>query len=149
MDIAINVDGTGDYEFALDNENGPYQTSNFFNDLEPRNYTIFLRDINGCGIQRALVEIDLRTEGFPKFFTPNGDNINDLWQYSPTFGDEQSRPTNILIFNRYGNLLAQLFPNSLGWDGTYNGVDLPSSNYWYQAYFEDDEIINGYFVLER
>lgn len=149
INIEINIDGIGDYEFALDNENGPYQSSNLFRDLDVRDYILYVRDKNGCGVQSESIKIDIRAEGFPKFFTPNQDGFNDYWQYTPPLGDVDSKLSNILIYNRYGNLLAQISPNSLGWDGTYNGADLPASNYWYQAFFENEEIVSGYFMLKR
>ncbi|MEJ2162863.1 MAG: hypothetical protein P8X60_05960 [Robiginitalea sp.] len=81
ISIEVEVSGIGDYEFALDNPDGPYQDSNRFTNLPIDNYRVYVRDKKGCGISDILVEPDLTLEGFPKFFTPNGDGINDLWQF--------------------------------------------------------------------
>ena len=44
--ISIFVNGEGDYEYALDNSNGPYQDSNTFNNVQPGLYTVYVRDKN-------------------------------------------------------------------------------------------------------
>jgi gliding motility-associated-like protein len=55
----------------------------------------------------------------------------------------------IRIFDRYGKLLKQIFPNSNGWDGTFNGQALPSDDYWYTVVLEDGREIKGHFALKR
>ncbi|MEE1974390.1 T9SS type B sorting domain-containing protein, partial [Maribacter flavus] len=65
---------------------------------------------------------------YPKFFTPNDDGDNDFWQIK----NSAREPLNKLyIYNRYGKLIVQLNPNDFGWDGTYNGNNLPSDDYWF------------------
>jgi gliding motility-associated-like protein len=54
------------------------------------------------------------------------------------------------IFDRYGKLLKELRPTSLGWDGTFNGQELPASDYWYV--FKMDATApekRGHFSLKR
>ena len=81
-------------------------------------------------VTEVLVEPDLTLEGFPKFFTPNGDGVNDFWQFIlPDSGINPIR--QLFIFDRYGNLLAQVDPQSAGWDGTFNGSALPEGDYYY------------------
>ncbi|MBT8448395.1 MAG: T9SS type B sorting domain-containing protein, partial [Gammaproteobacteria bacterium] len=95
--ITVFVSGEGDYEFALDNINGPYQDSNVFDNIRPGLYTVYVRDKNNCGITEDLVSVI----GFPKYFTPNGDNNNDFWQVFGITEQFQANST-ILIFDRYG-----------------------------------------------
>lgn len=142
--ITIFVSGEGDYEYALNDPDGPYQDSNQFNQLSPGFYTIYVRDKNNCGITDELVSV----LGFPKFFTPNSDGINDLWQISGLNSDIQIAEP-ILIFNRYGKLLIELSPESNGWDGTYNGNKMPSSDYWFSVKFTDGRQFKGNFALKR
>ncbi|MEY4431982.1 MAG: hypothetical protein RLZZ44_112, partial [Bacteroidota bacterium] len=50
----------------------------------------------------------------------------------------------------YGKLLKELTPNSLGWDGTFNGQELPASDYWFV--FKMDTSApekRGHFTLKR
>jgi gliding motility-associated-like protein len=55
----------------------------------------------------------------------------------------------ILIFDRYGALLAQINPESQGWDGQINGKPLPASNYWFRARDVFNNELTGYFALKR
>ncbi|MDM9630799.1 T9SS type B sorting domain-containing protein [Robiginitalea aurantiaca] len=145
--IEVIVSGSGDYEYALD-EGGPYQDSNRFVNLPIDNYRVYVRDKNGCGITETLVEPDLSLDGFPKFFTPNGDGINDTWQYiPPPSGINTIRELH--IFDRYGKLLAQIDPRSQGWNGTFNGSPLPASDYWFRAVNENNQVLQGHFSLKR
>ena len=47
--------------------------------------------------------------------------------------------SSILIFDRYGKLLKQIDENSPGWDGTFNGRQLPSSDYWFKLEYDRDD----------
>ena len=148
ISIEIFASGLGDYEYALD-EAGPYQESNRFTNLPIDNYRVFVRDKNGCGIADELVEPDLTLDGFPKFFTPNGDGINDTWQFiPPASGLNPIRELH--IFDRYGKLLVQIDPRSQqGWNGTFNGRPLPASDYWFRAVNDNNQVLQGHFSLKR
>ena len=120
--IEVRVAGFGSYEYSLDNVN--YQESNLFNDLKSGEYMVYVRDVNGCGYAKK----DVYVLNYPKYFTPNGDGYHDYWKIN--FLNAEPDIT-IHIFDRYGKLLKQLNPTSLGWDGKYNGVLLSSSDYWF------------------
>jgi len=57
----------------------------------------------------------------------------------------------------YGKLLKQLSPLGDGWDGTYNGKLMPSTDYWFtitldMLYGDDVSLIKtfkGHFSLKR
>jgi gliding motility-associated-like protein len=142
--ISVLVSGEGDYEFALDNSNGPYQDSNIFTNVAPGLYTIYVRDKNNCGVVDALVSVI----GFPKFFTPNNDDANDFWQVSGISNQFQANSL-ILIFDRQGKLLKELDPLSRGWDGTYNGAKMPTSDYWFKVNLQDGRTFTSHFTLKR
>ena len=78
--------------------------------------------------------------GYPKFFTPNADGIHDTWNI---LGIETLTDPTVFIFDRYGKLLKQLDETS-GWDGTFNGREMPSSDYWFRLEYERPE--NGIVV---
>ena len=147
--IEVEIQGPGDYEYALDSSDGPYQDSNVFSTSTELLYTIYVRDKNGCGITEETIEQDLTLDGFPKFFTPNGDGINDFWQYIPPESLSQNPLEVIYIFDRFGNLLVQIDPISQGWDGNFNGSPLPSSDYWFKARSINNSEIRGHFALKR
>jgi gliding motility-associated-like protein len=142
--IYIVATGEGDYEYALDNINGPYQDDTTFYDVSPGFHTVYVRDKNGCGIANETVSVI----GFPNFFTPNGDGYNDTWHIYGINTPSQSE-SKIYIFDRYGKLLKQLLYDSLGWDGTYNGNPMPTSDYWFYIKLGDNRIFRGHFTLKR
>ena len=147
--IEVLVEGPGDYEYALNNIDGPYQDSNIFDTSSEFFYTVYIRDKNGCGITEEFIEQDITLDGFPKFFTPNGDGINDFWQFVPPETLTQNPLEVIYIFDRYGKLLVQIDPISPGWDGTFNGVPLPSTDYWFRARSLNNTEIQGHFALKK
>ncbi|MEO0571249.1 MAG: T9SS type B sorting domain-containing protein [Bacteroidota bacterium] len=149
LEITVNVSGIGDYEYAIDNIDGPYQDSNVFREVTPGTHTLYVRDRNGCGIVQETFEQDLTVEGFPKFFTPNGDNVNDFWQFIQPIAGQTIVLVSIEIYDRYGKLLRQIDQDSQGWDGTFNGRPLPSGGYWFRAVEDDGDVVRGNFTLKR
>ncbi|UCD59803.1 MAG: T9SS type B sorting domain-containing protein [Flavobacteriaceae bacterium] len=147
--IKVEVSGLGDYEYALDNIEGPYQNSGIFNGVSEGTHTIYVNDRNGCGIKERIIERELSPDDFPKFFTPNGDGINDFWQYIAPRERNEIQLSFIQVFDRYGVLLVQIMPNSRGWDGTFNGQPLPASSYWFKARDNLNNEIQGFFALKR
>ena len=149
LNYEISTTTNGNFEYALDNENGPYQNSNRFTNISLQNHTVFVRDKAGCGIAERFVEQDLTVNGFPNFFTPNGDGINDYWQLIPPVETGTTNVSVIYIFDKFGALLAQIAPNTNGWNGNLNGKALPESNYWFKAIATNNKIIKGHFSLKR
>lgn len=140
----IYVSGLGDYEYTLDNENGVYQDSNIFENLEPGIHVVYVNDKNSCGVvQKSFSIID-----FPIYFTPNGDQVNDYWQVKGVSSEFQSN-SKIYIFDRYGKLITQIKASSRGWDGTLNGQPLPNSDYWFSVTLDDGRVFMNHFTLKR
>lgn len=142
--INVIITGTGDYVFMLDS--GEWQTSNTFNNIHRGEHTVSVKDILGC----SILEKSFSIIGYPQFFTPNNDDVNDFWMINP--GDNLIIKT-IKIFNRYGKLL-MLLEGSESWDGTYEGNSLPTNDYWFSlVYYEKDNLIEktytGHFTLKR
>ncbi len=140
----INAIGSGNYLYSLNNENGPYQESNVFENLAGGVYTVYVLDINGCGI----TSINVFVVGFPNYFTPNNDGVNDFWTLRG-INLRDSLVESVVIFDRHGKILHWLDFNTFGWDGTYRGRPLPSSDYWFKATFQDGSIYRGHFTLKR
>ena len=142
--ITVFVSGEGDYEYALDDINGPYSDNNIFENVSAGIHTTYVRDKNNCGIEDEQVSII----GFPRFFTPNNDGFNDYWQIKGVNEQFQSG-TVIYIYDRYGKLISQLNPLGLGWNGTLNGQPLPSSDYWFAITLQDGRVYKDHFTLKR
>jgi len=139
--VTIFVEGPGEYVYSLDNGIA-FQNDNIFTGVESGYHTVFIKDINGCGIvSREIVVLS-----YPKFFTPNQDGIHDYWTIH---GITEYRNAKVFIYNRYGKLLLQLRPYNMTWDGTYQGKPMPSSDYWFVIEMGDGRTIKGHFTLKR
>ena len=141
--VTIFVSGEGDYEYALDSEFTDFQNSNVFSGVKPGFHTVYVRDKNDCG----TVKKNISVIGFPKFFTPNGDGYNDSWHVYGINTPNQAN-SEVYIFDRFGKLLIQLNPLGAGWDGTYNGAIMPTSDYWFYVKLEDGRLFKGHFTLK-
>ncbi|MFT3793773.1 T9SS type B sorting domain-containing protein [Flavobacterium sp.] len=137
--ITVLTTGYGQYEFTIDGIH--YQESNVFTNLPAGAYTISVRDKNGCGI----VNEDVFLLMYPKFFTPNGDGHNDGWAIKFSANEPELK---VKLFDRYGKLLQTM--NYLDvWDGSYNGQQLPSNDYWFVVTRADGTEYRGHFALKR
>lgn len=134
----------GDYSFAIDRPDGPFQDEPYFENILPGIHRLYIYSTDDCG----TTFIEFSVVGFDTFFTPNQDGFNDHWNILGV--NQNFQPgTKIFIFDRTGTLLHQLDPLSKGWDGTYNGRPLPADDYWFRIYFEDGRIKQGHFSLIR
>ncbi len=142
--IEASASGQGVYIFQLDD--GPFQDNGIFTGVEPGNHIVTIKDANGCG----SVTIELGIIDYPRIVTPNHDGFHDTWNI---IGIANSDPTaKIYIFDKFGKLLKQLSPLGPGWDGTYNGNPLPSSDYWFRVEYKENEStkeFKGHFTLKR
>ncbi len=138
--VTVKAYGLGNYEYSL---NGiDYQDSNIFYGLEIGEHKIYVRDKNGCGVRKKDVFLLIH----PKFFTPNGDGYNDTWKirFSSLEPDLKYQ-----IFDQHGKLLKELLNDGPGWDGIYNGVELPASDYWFVVTRANGKEHKGHFALKR
>ncbi|WP_426092238.1 choice-of-anchor L domain-containing protein [Flavobacterium sp. DSR3-2] len=142
---AVPFVGDGsNFLYSLDG--GSPQISNVFNNVSSGLHEISVSDAN-CGTFTSPISVKLINS--PKFFTPNGDGFNDTWNIT---GIPNSENLKLYIFDRYGKLLKELFPNGSGWDGTFNGHALPADDYWFSISYTEDTITKEYkshFSLKR
>ncbi|WP_046745938.1 T9SS type B sorting domain-containing protein [Kordia zhangzhouensis] len=141
--ITVTATGNGDYLYSLDG--GTPQISNIFEYVGPGYHLVTVSDSNGCGsVSEEVVIID-----YIQFVTPNNDGYNDTWHI---IGIETLPKSVVYIFDRYGKLLKTLRANDPGWDGTYRGRKMPSSDYWFLAEIKDGPNsfdVKGHFTLKR
>ena len=139
------LDPNPNYQYALDY--GALQFSNVFTNVNPGNHLVTVTDTNGC----TNLSTNVFIIGYPTYFTPNSDGFNDYWN---VIGLENQPTSNIYIYDRYGKFLKQISSKSLGWDGTYLGSPVPSSDYWFTIeYIEplttDLKVFKSHFSLKR
>ena len=138
--IEIQALGDGDFEYSIDGIN--FQDNPLFQFISGGVYEATVRDKAGCGIDfKAVILID-----YKKVFTPNGDGYNDYWQIE---GIEAFPDASIRIYDRYGKVLKQLTPQSMGWDGTFNTKTMPSNDYWFEVDLGNGRSYKNHFTLKR
>lgn len=137
--ILITTSNSGDFEYSLDGLN--YQDRSTFEAVPGGFYTIYIQDKTNCGV----VTQEFFHLVVPKFFTPNGDTANDVFEFD---GLDVFNSVEFSIFNRYGQLLKSNNSNTAFWDGTFQGSPVPSEDYWYLVK-ADTLIFKGHFTLKR
>ncbi|MFY7987996.1 MAG: choice-of-anchor L domain-containing protein [Flavobacterium sp.] len=151
--ITVNLTGGyGDYLYQLVYPNGnlsDYQSSNVFTNLPTGAYYVNIYDILGECNPTIIGPIYIIN--YPNYFTPNGDGVNDTWN----IWDLRHQPDAVInIFDRYGKFLKQMSPASSGWNGMYNGQELPSTDYWFTVEYlpqngTTKQIFKAHFSLKR
>jgi gliding motility-associated-like protein len=108
------------------------------------NYVVEGTDINGCkDVDTVLVTVKsaLCPIAIPTGFTPNNDGVNDIFRVI-------SRCTiqnfNLLIINRWGELVFESKDQSTGWDGVYKDREQQINTYVYYitGIFSNGEKVN-------
>ncbi len=133
----------GDYEYQIDN--GSFQDSPTFYNLSSGIHTVTVRDKNGCGNSATSILII----NYPHYFTPNGDGVNDTWNIPEL---SYAKNVTITIMDRYGKIVNKINPKSAGWDGLYNGNQLPSTDYWFVVTYQignEQREFKSHFSLKR
>lgn len=92
------------------------------------------------------VEIVSTHENILYLFTPNGDGFNDFWEI-PDLGS--FRKCEVRVYNRWGKLVFSSMDYHNEWDGTSNGVSLPSAAYYFIIKSETAGTITGTVNIAR
>ena len=139
----ITVYATGEGSEMLYSLDGvKYQHENVFTGLEAGVYTVYVKDAHGCG--QDTKEIVLLN--YPNYFTPNGDGSHETWNIRYAAKEPHMK---VVIMDRYGKIITAFGSTSKGWDGTLNGIQLPSTDYWFVVTREDGKEHRGHFAMLR
>lgn len=138
--VSIVTTVPGDFEYSL---NGlDFQVSNIFENVPGGIYTAFVRDPAGC----ETVEMLFPHLVIQKYFSPNNDGINDLFELK---GVSYFQSSHIRLYSRYGALIKSGAGEGFTWDGTFNGTPMPADDYWFEIFIEDFKRIKGNVSLIR
>lgn len=138
-ELTIIMANSGDFQYSI---NGlDYYNSPVFNIQGLLQINIRVKDRTGC----ARVFFEYNRIQIPLFFTPNNDGFHDTWEI---YNIDAFPGARLEIFDRHGKLLQQINNLVVGWDGLYNNQPMPSSDYWYKLYY-DNQVISGHFTLKR
>ncbi|CDF79024.1 PKD domain-containing protein [Formosa agariphila KMM 3901] len=143
--LTINLLNPGNnFEYAVDYLNG-FQDSNVFRNLSAGEHKFYVRDKFRCN----LIEETFYVFGLPKYFTPNGDGIHDIWKVEGLDPSLFTQPIDVYVFDRYGKIITRFDAlNSEGWDGTLNGTKLLPDDYWYHLVLPNGREYRGHFTLK-
>ncbi len=140
--IANAAGGTGNYEFTFNDESTGSENSYFI--FETGVYTVVVTDSNGC-TATASIPLEFIDICIPNVFIPGNQE-----GFGPGCADQYEN-LELDIFDRYGRKIATIDINTT-WDGTYNGKELPTGDYWYIVKLndeKDDREFVGHFTLYR
>ena len=132
---AISYSGLGTVIVNVDELSIDYTPAPNFIGTEVINYSVTDGVLSSEGVLNINVitpeEIQITKPelNIPKFFTPNGDGINDTWNIKWN-NISNYKIIEVNIYNRYGKILKKLNSFDNGWDGTYNGKLMPPNDYW-------------------
>ncbi len=100
-------------------------------------FNLFIYDTNGCRWQTSLkAETDLECDRdiyVPNTFTPNGDGANDYFKVV----SYQLKLVDLMIFDRWGELIFQTDQPAIGWDGKYKGEICKTDVYEWKVTYID------------
>lgn len=146
--IQLNTGKTCANEFAwspsdfLDNTSipnpvsTPTETITYFYDVEHR--TCATRDSVTIFVFESAIECeDLLI--MPNVFTPNSDNVNDVFEISNKFALEEQLNTTLSsfeIFDRWGEKMFFSDTKEGQWDGSFKGQLAPNASYVYKIAYQ-------------
>ncbi|MFD2563531.1 T9SS type B sorting domain-containing protein [Aquimarina rubra] len=163
----IVTGGSGDYTYFVaivpdgltvnDLTDADYREldDNTFSIDETADYALRVIDNMACEVI-AVQELTYINIVIPNYFTPDGDGTNDTWYPRQDSANPNSDPfffsdMEVRVFDRYGRLLAEFVGEQEGWNGIYQGSELPSGDYWFTIILNDidNREFTGHFTLYR
>ena len=117
--------------------------------------TLIATSPDGC-LDTSIVFILINEENIcyvPNTFSPNGDEFNNEFLPIITSGYDHYN-YNLLIFNRWGEIVFESKDTEQGWDGSYNGTLVQSGGYTWKISLknkntDDRKIIIGTLTVIR
>jgi len=113
-------------------------------------YNIVVKKENGpCYVEQTLQVIVSECPDMiyyiPNSFTPDGDEHNNTFKWIFTSGFDPMG-FNILIYNRWGELIFESNNHMSYWDGTYGDKICQSGTYTYKVRFKDAKTDKKYLL---
>lgn len=148
-DVEINMESYGDYQFIVDGKlDAKDVTDNVKMHVGFGTHTLSIIDIAGCKTDTSFI-ISTPPFEIQNFFVPGSDGENSKFRIPDAvivYGN-----TTMDIYDRWGKKIVTLTSSDEdGWDGTYNGKQMPSTDYWYELNVDAlDKTYFGHFTLIR
>ncbi|AMM50354.1 hypothetical protein TH61_03010 [Rufibacter sp. DG15C] len=121
--------GTAPYTYKLNNSQ--FAKDSVFTNLSPGNYTLTVKDKNGCTVEVTFT-MQAISDGqgieIPTGFTPNGDGINDVWVLKNL--NTMFPGCRVTVYNRWGSPVFESRGYQKPWDGNVMGKPVPAGTYY-------------------
>ena len=128
-----------EWDFGDGNTSNEINPSHQYESTEEGLYTVQLIALSqyGCSdTAYAIIEVQEDLIFYvPNTFTPDNDNYNETFQPVFTSGFDPY-DFNLLIFNRWGEILFESNNANIGWDGTYGGKIVKDGTYIWKIEFK-------------
>lgn len=143
------------YSWKLDGQEIGTNRAVQFDANEATSYELVLEVLsaNSCvnsssePISLSETDLEFNADSIANVFTPNGDGINDLIDFS--MGNYFGECSSVQIFNRWGAMVFESTFGSPKWDGrTFVGNPCQEGVYFYKLEFKE-RTITGYVTLMR
>ncbi len=124
--VQLTATGSGTWTWSpSEGFDDPLSESPWVRPEQTTTYTVTITDSLGCTKTDAVTITVTGSLYLPNTFTPNGDGFND------GFGalGKDIRDFELLVFNRWGELIWRTEQLQGRWDGTYKGRESPIDTY--------------------
>ena len=130
--ITINVKGgKGPFQYSLDGIK--WQDSNVFTGLPRGEVTVYVKDSYNC----TPIHVQITVPNLINAITPNGDNVNDVIDYSAL---AYKKNLVFTVYDRYGNKLYEANKiRNFKWDGTSGNKKILTGTYWYTITWNEND----------
>jgi len=127
-------------------------TSSYTYNVNGLYWAVLSAEANGCvGSDSILINVFSPIFNFevPNVFTPDGNDVNPYFQLTQPSGFDQLERFEILIFNRWGQLIQTFDQYNFQWDGNdFNDNAVPEGVYFYKIHYKliesPEEILHGF-----
>jgi gliding motility-associated-like protein len=127
-------DVTGTTPVKIQQNSSAYSSDHVFENLQPGDYAFDFTDQNHCVLE--TIKLTVKHEGtcdglyFPSAFTPNNDGLNETFKAAYNFA---VTGYELVIVNRWGQVVFKTTDISKGWNGEVNGKKQAAGVYIYRV----------------
>ncbi len=102
--------------------------------------TLIVQNETGCSdTLRKIIPLNTNDLVYvPNSFSPNGDGINDEFMPSDILGNVHE----MIVYNRWGEMVWKSDEESKSWNGTYRGDAVPNGTYTWHMVLKTGEIVS-------
>jgi len=142
------------YQWYLNNDPISGATKQIYIPDETGNYSVEVTVNGGCRVLSDVLRTDSLPEEnvltMPNVFTPNNDNLNDIFIPIKIKGITVNQ---VSIFNRWGDLIHKENSPKIFWDGKSNGENVSDGIYYWIVEYQNSkgiaDVMHGFLQLIR